>query len=64
VEEEGAGDNYDSLHWKVPWIHLPTVVDLQEYELETIFVAMSKFEQHTLHSSMPRRRLWRRMLKS
>jgi hypothetical protein len=55
-----AGDDYDSLDWMVPSIHLPTIVDLQEYELETMFVAMSGFEQHTLHSSMPRRRLLRR----
>jgi hypothetical protein len=50
--------------WKVPSIHLPTIVDLREYEPETMFVAVSGFEQHIFHSSMPGRRLRRRMLKS
>jgi hypothetical protein len=45
-------------------MHLPTIMDLQEYGLDTMFVAMSGFEQHTLNSSMPGRRLRRRMLKS
>jgi hypothetical protein len=61
VEE---GDDYDSLTWRIPSLNLPTVVDLQECELETMFVAMSGFEQHTLHSSISRRRLRRRKLKS
>jgi hypothetical protein len=44
---EGARDDYDSLHWKVASIHLPTIMDLQEYELDTVFVATKRFEQHT-----------------
>jgi hypothetical protein len=56
-----AGEDYNSLTWRIPSMNLPTVVDLQEYELETMFVAMSGFEQHALHSSMPPRRLLRRI---
>jgi hypothetical protein len=38
----------------------PTVVNLREYEPETMFVAVNRVEQRTLHSTMPRRRLLRR----
>jgi hypothetical protein len=36
-------------------------VSLQEYELETMFVAVSGIEQRILHSSMSPRRLLRRI---